>query len=72
MLIMPLLLPVPFTKVHQRARHLTKLQSRQALINRFQMEREADIDNAVQLIMAEKVQKALGTYLASLSKKPTK
>ena len=55
------------SKCKPGAWHMTKLQLRQVPIERLKLHREKDIDNFVELVFQEKIQKDLGAYLASLS-----
>lgn len=56
-------------QTHPEARAMTKTLMRQPTIDKFNRRREADVEEVVSLLTAEKTQKNLGAYLASLSKK---
>ena len=56
-------------QTHPEARAMTKTLMRQPTIDKFNKRREADVEEVVSLLTAEKTQKNLGAYLASLSKK---
>lgn len=58
--------PTCFT---DHARHLTKLQMRQATMDKLEVNREDDINNFVKFIMQPGQQRNLGMYLESLKKK---
>ena len=51
------------------ARRLSKLSVRHAALERFEKHRVADTENFVRLVSTDKVQGALGMYIASLSAK---
>lgn len=52
-----------------QARHESKLALRRPLLDRLAACRDKDTDNFVNFVSTEPVQKGLGKYLASLSKK---
>ena len=54
------------------ARQITKKQIRQATMDRLVSRREEDIQNFVQFITKDSVQKALGFYLEQLKNKQKK
>ena len=56
-------------RISREARATTKALMRQPTIDKFNKRREADVEEVVSLLTAEKTQKNLGAYLASLSKK---
>ena len=57
--------------VHQ-ARHRTKLQFRQEILERFEENREKDVEESVKLVTQPSIQRALEVYLASLGRKKKK
>ena len=50
-----------------KAWYLTKLNTRQAYIQRLKLNRQQDIDNFVALVSQDQLQKNLGAYIALLS-----
>ena len=59
-------------QTHPEARAMTKTLMRQPTIDKFNNRRDADLEYVVSMLTAEKTQKNLGAYLASLSKKAKK
>ena len=47
--------------------HATKLQTREAFIEKLKMNRISDVNNFVALVTQDHLQKDLGAYIASLS-----
>jgi len=58
-----------FLKIPGTARYLSKLTVREEALKKLANNREADVDNFVSFAMSAPVQKGLGLYLESLSKK---
>jgi len=58
-----------FLKIPGTARHLSKLSVREEALKKLVNNREADVNNFVSFAMSAPVQKGLGLYLESLSKK---
>lgn len=52
-----------------QARHKSKLAVRQPSMDRLRASRDEDTENFVNFVSAEPVQKGIGRYLASLSKR---
>ena len=55
--------------VEGTARYLSKLTVREEALKKLASNREADVNNFVSFAMSAPVQKGLGLYLESLSKK---